>query len=170
MRPLDTYARLGSIIAILLLVAISAYAGHWLTNAHWSAKWQDRDNADLTAQIEADKRELKLQNDWQAKINQVTEDGKKTAELLEANIDNFAAVNDKLRESAEVSASKYEGANSIITRLRASAATSDLVRRELLGYCLTRIEQLAGIADRSRAAGLSCQKAYNAIRLQPVLQ
>lgn len=147
------------------MLAISAYAGHWLTNSHWQAKWTERDNADLTAQIEADKRELKLQNDWQAKIDKVATDAKKIAEKLEADADTLAAANDKLRESAKVSASKHESANSIITELRRTAATSDLVRRELLGYCLTRVEQLAGIAERSRAAGLSCQKAYNSIRI-----
>lgn len=158
------------IICLLAISLLSAYAGHWLTNAHWSAKWQARDIADLTAQNEANQRELKLQSDWQAKIDKVAEDGKKTEQKLTADIDSLSAINDGLRKSAEVSASKYESANSIITRLRATAATSDLVRRELLGYCLNRVEQLAGIAERSRAAGLACEKSYNAIRLDPVLQ
>lgn len=148
-----------------MISLLSAYAGHWATNSHWQTKWTERDNADLTAQIAADKRELDLQTEWQKRIDKVSQDGKKAAELLEANIDNLAAVNDKLRESAKVSASKHESANSIITELRRTAATSELVRRELLGYCLGRVESLATAFDRSRAAGLACEKAYQGIRL-----
>lgn len=156
------YVILISFVAGAFLATLLAW---WLTNSHWSAKWQDRDNADLTAQIEADRRELKLQNDWQAKINQVAEDGKIEQAKIADDAANLAAINDRLRKSLKLSESKYQSVSATVTELRRTAATAEVVRSNMLGWCLNRVEQLAGIADRSRAAGLSCQKAYNSIRI-----
>lgn len=164
------YARLGSIIALLSCLAISAYAGHWITNAHWSAKWVERDKADLSAQLIADQRELKLQTDWQNKIDEVAQNAKLEQAKISADAAELSDTVAELRRTIKVSDSNLQSTAATITRLRAANATTKLVQSELSSWCIGRIEIMAGIIDRSRAAGLACEKSYNAIRLDPVLQ
>ena len=162
--------RFAPFIGLCLLAVASAYAGHWVTNAHWSAKWSERDKADLSAQLIADQRELKLQTDWQNKIDEVAQNAKLEQAKIAADAAELSDTVAELRRTIKVSDSNLQSTAATITRLRAANATTKLVQSELSSWCIGRIEIMAGIADRSRAAGLACEKSYNAIRLDPVLQ
>ena len=159
-----------AIIVQCLFLAGSAYAGHWITNSHWSAKWSERDKADLSAQLIADQRELKLQTDWQNKIDEVAQNAKLEQAKIAADAAELSDTVAELRRTIKVSDSNLQSTAATITRLRAANATTKLVQSELSSWCVGRIEIMAGIIDRSRAAGLACEKSYNAIRLEPVLQ
>ena len=152
-------------IGLTLSVVISFYAGHWLTNNHWSAKYSALEADYAKAQVEANNAVLAQERLWQDKLQRVSEDAKLREQQLKNDSDELAATVDGLRKSVTVSTSKLQSASATITELRRTNATSDLVRRELLGYCLGRVESLAAAFDRSRAAGLTCQSAYEAVRL-----
>ena len=152
-------------IGLILSVVISFYAGHWLTNNHWSAKYSALEADYAKAQVEANNAVRAQERLWQDKLQKVANDAKTTQERLQRDSEQLAATVDWLRKSVTVSTSKLQSASATIAELRRTNATSDLVRRELLGYCLGRVESLATAFDRSRAAGLTCQSAYEAVRL-----
>ena len=151
--------------AIALVVVLGAgYAGHLVTHNHWQAKWAERDAADAKALIAANESERAKELSWQAKIEKVAEDAKaKQAQYIAENNDLVLAV-DRMRGTLNVSTSKLQSASATVTELRRTAATSELVQAELSGWCVSRIEVMAGLIDRSQSAGLACQKSYNAIR------
>lgn len=158
------------IICLLAISLLSAYAGHWVTNSHWSAKWQQRDLNDATALIAANTAERQKELSWQSKIEKVAENAKLEQAKIAADAAELSATVVELRRTIKVSDSNLQSTGATITRLRAANATSKLVQSELSGWCISRIESMAGIIGRSRAAGLACEKSYNAIRLDPVLQ
>jgi hypothetical protein len=152
--------------AVIALVAVlsAGYAGHVVTHNHWSSKWAERDAADAKALIAANESEREKELSWQAKIEKVAEDAKaKQAQYIAENNDLVLAV-DRMRGTLNVSTSKLQSASATVTELRRAAATSELVQSELSGWCVSRIEVMAGIIDRSQSAGLACQKSYSAIR------
>lgn len=152
--------------AAIALVAVlgAGYAGHSVTHNHWQAKWAERDAADAKALIAANESERAKELSWQAKIEKVAEDAKaKQAKYIAENNDLVLAV-DRMRGTLNVSTSKLQSASATVTELRRTAATSSLVQSELSGWCISRIEVMAGLIDRSKSAGLACQKSYNAIR------
>ena len=165
MKPLDMLKEYALFIGLLLLVACSGYLGHWLTNNHWQTKYSELVASYAKARVDANNAVRAQERLWQDKLEKVSNDAKIKQERLQRSSEQLTAVIDGLRKSVAVSATKLQSADSTIAELRRTNATSDLVRRELLGYCLGRVEVLATAFDRSRAAGLSCQSAYEAVRL-----
>jgi hypothetical protein len=150
-------------IGLILSVVISFYAGHWLTNNHWQAKYSALEADYAKAQVEANNTVRAQERLWQDKLARVTNDAKIKQESLQRDSERLTATVDSLHHTVKVSTSKLQSAGATITELRRTNATSELVRRELLGYCLGRVESLATAFDRSRAAGLTCQSAYEAV-------
>lgn len=151
-------------IALCLLV-VGSFCGGWYVNgARWEAKYDELIAENLKAQAEANDAIRAQERLWQDKIEKVTQDAKKTQERLQSDSEQLAATIDSLRSTVKVSTSKLQSANTTITELRRTNATTELVQRELLGYSLARVESLAAAYDRSRAEGLACVSAYNALR------
>jgi hypothetical protein len=149
----------------LFSLVVGALFGHWLTNNYWKAKWADRDTADAKALIAANETERVKELSWQSKIEKVSEDAKLEQAKITAEAADLADIVDGLRGTIKVSTSKLQSAGATIAELRRTAATTALVQSELSGWCISRIEVMAGIIDRSQSAGLACQRAYEAIRL-----
>ena len=162
---LKQYEFLIKIICLALISIALIYLGHWITNNHWSAKYSALESDYAKAQVEANNAVRAQERLWQDKLQRVSEDAKVIQERLQTDAEQLAAVNDGLRSTIKVSTSNLQSASATIAELRRTNATSELVRRELLGYCLGRVESLATAFDRSRAAGLTCQSAYEAVRL-----
>ena len=162
---LKQYEFLIKIICLALISLALIYLGHWVTDNHWQAKWSEREAQYAAAQVVANEAVREQERLWQDKLQKVANDAKTTQERLQRDSEQLAAVNDGLRSTIKVSTSKLQSASATIAELRRTNATSELVRRELLGYCLGRVESLATAFDRSRAAGLTCQSAYEAVRL-----
>lgn len=152
------------IVLCLLLVSSSFYAGWSINGNRWETKHLALIAENLKAQAEANDAIRAQERLWQDKLEQVTQDAKKTQERLQADSEQLAATIDSMRSTVKVSASKLQSANTTIAELRRTNATAELVQRELLGYSLARVESLAAAYDRSRAEGLACVSAYNALR------
>lgn len=143
----------------------SAFAGgFWLNGALWQGKWDARDKADALSFVAAQEAERAKERQWQDKLSKVTKDAKITQERLQIDSEQLASTVDSLRGAIKVSASKNQSANTAIADLRRAGATTELVQKELLGFVITRAEGLATAYDRSRAAGLTCESAYDSVR------
>lgn len=159
------YVKYAHTIALLLLAAASFYGGWYVNGARWEAKHSELVADYATAQVTANEAIRAQERLWQDKLAKVTNDAKIKQESLQRDSERLAATVDSLRGTIEVSTSKYQSANATIAELRRANATTELVQRELLGFVITRAESLATAYDGSRAAGLTCQSAYEAVRL-----
>ena len=138
-------------------------AGYWIADTKANAAWNEREAQYAAAQVAANEAIRAQERLWQSKIEKVANDAKITQERLQSDSEQLAATVDSLRGTIKVSTSKHQSANTTITELRRTGATTELVRKELLGFVITRAEGLATAYDRSRAAGLTCESAYNAL-------
>jgi uncharacterized membrane protein YcjF (UPF0283 family) len=148
----------------LFSLVVGALFGHWLTNNYWKAKWADRDTADAKALIAANATERAKELSWQVKVEKVSEDAKKRNETIAADAAELSDVVARLRKQIAGRHSDIQGANSAATNISRAAATDKVMHSVMLETLIIRAEQYAGFADESRAAGLTCQAAYDAIR------
>lgn len=137
--------------------------GYWIADTKADAAWNESEAQYAAAQVAANEAVRAQERLWQSKIEKVSKDAKATQQRLQSDSEQLAATVDSLRKSIKVSTSKHQGADTTIAELRRAGATTELVQKELLGFVITRAEELAGAYDRSRAAGLTCQAAYNAL-------
>ena len=143
-----------------MISLLSAYAGHWVTNSHWSA----HESADAKANEKAAVEMLTKQQ----KLLQELEHAYKTAETLtrqhKINVANAADSERRLRaELDRIKAMPTVTHTSTIAE-RANAATNRVVLAELLGISDSRAGIYAEEADRLRIALGACNDEYNAIR------
>jgi chromosome segregation ATPase len=152
--------------AAIALVAVlgAAYAGHWLTNNHWSTKWAEHIAADALEHAKAANDALTKQNELTAKLDKVQTDAKIQQAKLKADADNLSATADSLRKQLTMSEAASTDATAAITKLRRAAATDTAVQSELLNWSISTNAELARVADDSRSRGLACEKAYNLAR------
>ena len=155
------FQRYAPFIGLCLLAAIS---GWYFTDLVWSAKWSERDKADALSVVAAQEAERTKERQWQTDIQRVHDEAKKRQETIAADAAELGDTVASLREQIKHLSANNKSAGATIDELRRTNATSDLVRREMLGYCVGRIESLATAFDRSRAQGLACTSAYNALR------
>lgn len=155
------FQRYAPFIGLCLLAAIS---GWYFTDLVWSAKWSERDKADALSIVAAQEAERTKERQWQTDIQRVHDDAKKRQETIAADAAELGDTVASLREQIKHLSANNKSAGATIAELRRTNATSDLVRREMLGYCVGRIESLATAFDRNRAQGLACTSAYEAIR------
>lgn len=139
-------------------------AGYWIADTKADATWNEREAQYAAARVAANEAVRAQERLWQSKIEKVSKDAKATQQRLQSDSEQLAATVDSLRGTLNVSTSKLQSASATVTELRRTAATSSLVQSELSGWCIGRIEVMAGLIDRSQSAGLACQKSYNAIR------
>lgn len=146
-----------------ILIVLSAWAGHEWSDRGWSQRWAERDTADASARVAMAADARRTEQQWQTKINEVQADAKRNAEILAADAAELNDTVSQLRKSLRMSTADGATAAATITELRRTAATNAVVRVELCGWAIERAKELAAIADRNRAAGLACQRAYEGI-------
>lgn len=151
------YFKLGALAA--------AFAGgFWLNGVMWQGKWDARDRSDALAAVAAQEAERAKERKWQEDIQKVHDETKKRQDTIAADAAELGDTVASLREQIKHLSANNKSAGATIAELRRTNATTELVQRELLGYSLARVESLAAAFDRSRAEGLACVSAYNALR------
>lgn len=146
-----------------ILIVLSAWAGHEWSDRGWSQRWAERDTADAAARVAMVDEARRTEQRWQTKINEVQADAKNHAEILAADAAELNDTVSELRKSLRLSTAAGSSATATIAELRRTAATNAVVRQRLCGWTIERAKELAAIADRNRAAGLACQRAYEGI-------
>lgn len=154
----------GKIIALICLMAASAYGGHWATDKVWQSDW----DAHMLADAQANENTAKHALAKQQKLIKERDDATRKAEELQAfhdrNIADALAASDRLR--AELDRIKDLPAITHTSTIseRANAATDRLLLAKLLGESDQRAGEYAAQADRNRQAVVNCNNEYNAVR------
>lgn len=157
-------------LAALLLVAIGVlmilWAGYNVADRSWQAKWQERDLADAKAAQAFTEQQRRIELQRQGAIDAIQEQAQQDIATAQRNAAIAAAESNRLQD----------GIADAITRLQADsgnpgATISSKTRAStssLLAELFREIDTAAGIyaaeADRARAAGLTCERAYDAVR------
>lgn len=157
-------------LAALLLVVSLCAGSAWLASSHtdaeWQTKWQARDLADLQAAQAFTEQQRRIELQRQGAIDAIQEQAQQDIATAQRNAAIAAAESKRLQD----------GIADAITRLQANsgntgATISSKTRAStgsLLAVLFREIDTAAGEyaaeADRARAAGLTCERAYDAVR------
>lgn len=157
-------------LAALLLVAgslwLAHHAGYSKADTAWQAKWSARDLADLQAKQEFTEQQRRIELQRQGAIDAIQEQAQQDIATAQRNAAVAAAESKRLQD----------GIADAITRLQANsgntgATISSKTRAStgsLLAVLFREIDTAAGEyaaeADRARLAGLTCERAYDAVR------
>ncbi len=160
----------------LLLVAGVALLGWWLHHSidaagyaradlEWQAKWNKQ--AEVLAKAKADAEVLAREKEQrrQAEIDKVTQDAEKQIARAESDAAAASAAADSLHEQARRLAARASqcAGNSAPAQPGQAVTQPGVVLADVLGRADKRAGELAAAYDRSRAAGLACERAYDAL-------
>lgn len=169
--PRAYLAGLGAVV--LLVLASAAAAGGWMARG-WKA---DRDIAELQA-LHAQERERhanaaraaeakarEIEQSRQLSIERIERESFSRNQAIQADAASARAAADSLRKhiarlAGGGSASSDSGAADIST----TAAGTGLVLADVLGRSVDRTVELAAFADAAHAAGLACERSFQAVR------
>lgn len=159
--------KVAALAAAIFLSCFWCYqAGRTAEHKEWSAKWQERDLADAQAAIQFADKQRRIEQERQGAIDAIQEQAQQDIATAQRNAAIAAAESKRLQD----------GIADAITRLQADsgnpgATISSKTRAStssLLAELFREIDTAAGIyaaeADRARAAGLTCERAYDAVR------
>lgn len=149
------------IIRIILLAGLSAYAAHWATDSHWSAKWSDRDSADDRAAAAAQREVVESHNRTAAKIKGIDDDAKRKIDQAVAAAVAADRAGRELRDAATVYARTGPTCSAGTAAERAAIATDRLVLADLFRRADETAGELAAYADQARERGIAAQNAAN---------
>lgn len=164
-----------ALFGIALMLAIGV-CGWWLYHSgyqsgadakelEWSAKWKQQAEQLATAKAKALVKAREEEQRRQASIDKVRDDAEKQIAMAErdalAASDAAAGVLEQAKRLA-ARAGKCSS-NPTATQPGAPAAEPSVVLANVLGRADARAGELAAAYDRSRAAGLACERAYDAL-------
>lgn len=153
------------LILISIILAGSNYLTYQYIDNQWNYKWQEANVEALKSTLESQKSELDKQKQIVDTLTEVNQNAQErniqiNSELVDAN-ESVSLLKQKLNS---MSSGGKSGDSASAIRSAANAATDRLVLSQLLTNCAERYKRMAETADRSRAAGLSCQEQYNKIK------
>lgn len=157
-------------LAALLLVVSLCAGSAWLASSHtdaqWQNRWQARDLADAQAAIQFADKQRRIEQERQGAIDAIQEQAQQDIATAQRNAAIAAAESDRLQHGIEQAIAQIRAGGSntgATTSSKTRASTSSL-----LAELFREIDTAAGIyaaeADRARAAGLTCERAYDAVR------
>lgn len=178
---IDTLRRFIPVLFGIFLMLAIGLCGWWLYHSgyqsgadakelEWSAKWNKQAEQQATAKAKAELKAREEEQRRQASIDKVRDDAEKQIALAErdalAASDAAAGVLEQAKRLA-ARAGKCPS-NPSTTKSGATAAEPSVVLADVLGRADARAGELAAAYDRSRAAGLACELAYDALLAERV--
>lgn len=158
------YANFTKIISLLVISLLSAYAGHWVTNSHWQAKWSAHESADAKANEKAAVEMLTKQQKLLQELEHAYKKQKNLQEKHDRNVADSRIASDRLRSELNRIKTMPQITHTSTIAERANAATDRLLLAELLGISDSRAGIYAEEADRLRIALGACNDEFNAVR------
>lgn len=161
-------------LAALLLVVGSLWLAHHTgyssgydkADTAWLGKWSARDLSDLQAKQTFTEQQRRIELQRQGAIDAIQEQAQQDIAAAQRNAAIAAAESKRLQDGIADAITRLQensgntGAT-ISSKTRASTGS-------LLAVLFREIDTAAGIyaaeADRARAAGLTCERAYDAVR------
>ena len=169
MMPADLFRRALPYL-VALAIALCALWGAYrhgvnVTYTAWQSKWDKQ--ALKLAEAKAKAIELVREEEQrrQAAIDGVRQHAEQQIARAEADAAAADAAADSLREQAKRLAARASQCTSHPTATQSGKATTEpgVVLADVLGRADARAGELAAAYDRSRAAGLACERAYDAL-------
>lgn len=159
--------KVAAISAAIFLACFWSYQKGRTTEHHeWSAKWMARDLADAQAAIQFADKQRRIEQERQGAIDAIQEQAQQDIATAQRNAAIAAAESKRLQDGiadaiTRLQADSGNPGTTISSKARASTSS-------LLAELFREIDTAAGIyaaeADRARAAGLTCERAYDAVR------
>lgn len=173
-----TWAKwLGLAFGLALLIWATAWANkHFFINpavnaetARWNLRWADRDRADLQAAMDAEKDRQSLERRNQDAIDKLQSNAQLEADRLNRARAAADSKSLQLQQGIERAIAQLSGRSNTGTT---PGGSPDTPTGLLLAQLYREIDAAAGNyaaeADRARAAGLTCERAYDAVRASHV--
>ena len=155
----------GKIIALICLMAVSAYAGHWATDKSWQSYWDSHMLADAEANREASEATLTKQQNLLQELDNAYKTANDLQKKHDSNVADARAANERLRaEFDKLKTAMSTGDNSGTIISSAAVATDRLVLVQLLDSTHAAYGIVAEYADNNRKALINCNAEYNAVR------
>ncbi|XEI31175.1 DUF2514 domain-containing protein [Aeromonas veronii] len=173
---IDALRRLIPILFGIALMLAIGLCGWWLHHSgyqsgadakelEWSAKWDKQAEQLAKAKAKAELKAREEEQRRQASIDKVRDDAEK--QIARAESDALAARDaaDGVLEQAKRLAARAGKcpSNPSATQSGTTATEPGVVLADVLGRADARAGELAAAYDRSRAAGLACERAYDAL-------
>lgn len=159
--------KVAALAAAIFLSCFWCYqAGRTAEHKEWSAKWMARDLADAQAAIQFADKQRRIEQQHQGAIDAIQEQAQQDIATAQRNAAIAAAESKRLQDGiadaiTRLQADSGHSGTAISSKTRASTSS-------LLAELFREIDAAAGIyaaeADRARAAGLTCERAYDAVR------
>jgi len=154
---------LGSVLALALLAG-ACYLTYVVTDNHWSAKYsgleQKYSNASAKATQEARVKEWEYQNN----VDAIAQQGAKDLAQARYDADSANAAIGRLQQRINRLLADTSSEDSGTTQRGKTAREALDLLANVLEKSLERNRQLADYADKASSAGLTCEKAYDAIQ------
>lgn len=157
-------------IALVALLGVSHWwlyhNGRLAERAEWQPKWSERDARDAQAQADAQltqRTEEQRRADWAAGVQR---DATQEIERARLDADGASADARRLRDQLGKLQSRLSGSGKSPGAAISSASTTRaaLVLSQLLDRCVGQRQELASAFDRSRIAGLACERSYDGLQ------
>lgn len=154
---------LGSVLALALLAG-ACYLTYVVTDNHWSAKYsgleQKYSDASAKATQEARIKEWEYQNN----VDAIAQQGAKDLAQARSDADSANASISRLQQRINRLLADTSSEDSGTTQRGKTAREALDLLANVLEKSLERNRQLADYADKASSAGLTCEKAYDAIQ------
>lgn len=161
-RPLTLALILGAVGALCWKQGSSS------TDAAWQAKWDQHLAADAVVTEKAQAEQRAIEQTRQQSINKVTTDAQREIDRAAVDAAVARATAGSLRDTADQLAARLAASEAGRDTCAAGASKAAAASAQLLADVLKRADERAGVlaeaADQSRARGLACEAAYDALR------
>lgn len=163
---------IAGVAAVLAILYMAYEHGVDTSDAKWQTKWaaqvqkttREKAEAEAIARVEEQRRQIAINeviNRAQDELNNARADAL-TADVAATSLREHI---ERLGKAANTSA-----CDTSTTKRGASASTPNALLADVLKRADDRAGQLAEYADRARAAGLACQRAYQSLTSTKVEQ
>ena len=159
--------------AIYAVVAVIVFfcgvtAGHikgtMEANSKWGLRWEERNNADLTAQVEADKQRVAEEDRRSHERQEIIINANNQVSKANADAVNARNAFERLHSAVQQAIAKRPAEDRAATSGGQAGRSVTAVLSDLFRRADQRAGDLAIVADRSRQAGLTCERLYNSLQ------
>lgn len=156
-----------AILATVIVCSFGAYQhGVNVTNAKWEKQQSDAQAAQATLRAQEERAARETEQRRQAEIESIRADAQKQIQNAQADARDADAASERLRKQADRLAKSVRSCPSDTGTADGSktGTPAAVVLANVLERADRRAGELAQAYDRSRAAGLACERAYNTLR------
>lgn len=156
----------GPLALLLIFGLVCALAGSRHTDQQWQLKWSQRDAADLLSAQEFTDSQRRIELKRQGDIDAIQSDAEKRLAAVRNSAARAAAESERLRTGIKEAIGRLQaGSSDTVATVSGQARASDSrLLAELFGEIDTAAGEYAAEADRRGEAGLTCERAYDAMR------